>query len=66
MNITKDSKIGEIIQENPYVMPAFEKIGMYCIGCAMANEETLEQACYVHGVPVEELLEAINVELQRQ
>ena len=34
--------------------------GMHCLGCAMAHGETLEQACAVHGIDVDELAQKIN------
>ena len=34
--------------------------GMHCLGCPSAQAETLEEACMVHGIDVEELLEKLN------
>ncbi|MFR5683768.1 MAG: DUF1858 domain-containing protein, partial [Clostridia bacterium] len=34
--------------------------GMHCLGCPASQEETLEEACDVHGIDVEELLEKLN------
>lgn len=31
-----------------------------CCGCPSAQAETVEQAAYVHGINLEELLEALN------
>ena len=53
MRITKDTKISTIVQNAPEAMPMFQQIGMHCMGCAMASGETLEQACWVHGVDTE-------------
>jgi hybrid cluster-associated redox disulfide protein len=36
--------------------------GMHCLGCVIAQGETLEQAAQVHGIPADELLAAINKE----
>lgn len=50
MRITKDTKISTIVENAPEAMPMFRMIGMHCMGCAMARSETLEQACFVHGI----------------
>lgn len=50
MRITKDTKICTIVENAPEAMPMFQMIGMHCMGCALARSETLEQACFVHGI----------------
>ena len=35
-------------------------IGMHCLGCPASQGETVEQACKVHGVDVDELLAQVN------
>ena len=44
----------------PETAPVFMSIGMHCLGCPASRGETVEQACMVHGVDVDELLAAIN------
>lgn len=58
--ITKDTIIGEILDIAPETAPVFMSIGMHCLGCPASRGETVEQACMVHGVDVDELLAAIN------
>ena len=36
--------------------------GMHCIGCWVATDETLEEACQVHGIDVGDVLEELNKE----
>ena len=43
--------------------PYFLEMGMHCLGCPSARGESLEEACMVHGVDVNELLEKINKHL---
>ncbi len=50
MEITRETMIGEIVENCPEAMPVFQEIGMHCLGCALASGETVEQACAVHGV----------------
>ncbi len=56
LEITRDTVISEILEECPEAMPKFQELGMHCLGCALATAETLEQACAVHGVDVDEFI----------
>ena len=58
--VTKDSIIGDILDADFEVAPYFLEMGMHCLGCPSARGETLEQACEVHGVSVDELVEKLN------
>ena len=60
MTITKETIIGDILDAAPETAPLFLEIGMHCLGCPSSRGETVEQACMVHGVEVEELLAKIN------
>ena len=57
MTITKDTIIGDILNIAPETAPLFMNIGL---GCPASRGETVEQACMVHGVDVDELLAAVN------
>lgn len=59
MEITRDTLIGEIVTNCPEAMPAFQAIGMHCMGCAMASGETVEEACAVHGIDPDEFIEGL-------
>ena len=41
------------------------EFGMHCLGCPHAVMESLEDACAVHGMPVDRVLEAINLNTVR-
>ena len=58
--ITKDTIIGDILDIAPETAPVFFSIGMHCLGCPSSRGETVEEACMVHGVDVDSLLEQIN------
>lgn len=58
--ITKDTIIGDILDMDDTTAPYFLEMGMHCLGCPSARGETLEQACMVHGVAVEDLVKKIN------
>ena len=58
--ITKDTIIGDILDIDRTTAPYFLEMGMHCLGCPSSRGETLEQACMVHGVSVDELVEKLN------
>ena len=58
--ITKDTVIADILNVAPDAAPLFFEMGMHCLGCAMANGETVGEACQVHGVDEDEFLAKIN------
>lgn len=58
--ITKDTIIGDILDIAPEAAPIFMSIGMHCLGCPASRGETVEQACAVHGIPYQEVLDKLN------
>ena len=40
--------------------------GMHCLGCIMAHGESLEQACAVHGIDCDALVDTINQFLENK
>lgn len=61
MIVTKDTIIGDILDVNAEAAaPYFFEMGMHCLGCPSARGETVEQACAVHGVNADELVEKLN------
>ena len=60
MKIEKTTKIGELIEKAPEKADILLEAGMHCLGCPSAQAETLEEACMVHGIDVEELVAKLN------
>lgn len=58
--ITKDNTIGEILEMNPNAADILMDFGMGCLGCPSASMETLEQACFIHDIKLEEVLNKLN------
>lgn len=58
--IEKTTKIGSLLEQNPEKAEILLEAGMHCLGCMAAQEETLEEACAVHGIDVEELVAKLN------
>lgn len=61
--ITKDTIVGDILDIDETTVPIFLEIGMHCLGCPASRGETLEQACMVHGVDVDEIIEKLNAHI---
>ena len=62
MALTADSTIYDLLQAKPEAAQVFFKFGMGCVGCAIANGETIKQAAAAHGVPLGEMLSALGIE----
>ncbi len=60
MKFNKDTRIGEILETAPEKAEILLNVGMHCIGCPASQMETLEEACDVHGIDVEDVLEKLN------
>ncbi len=58
--VTKDTLIGDILDMDSSTSKYFLEMGMHCLGCPASRGETVEQACEVHGVDVDDLLGKIN------
>ena len=60
MLITKDMSIGDIVDQYPETVSVFISHGLGCIGCAIAQFETLEEGAMAHGIDVEVLVQDLN------
>ncbi len=58
--ITKDMLIGEILTISDKAPEVLMGIGMHCLGCPSSQMESLEDACMVHGVDVNEVIKLLN------
>ena len=65
VTITKDTVIGDILDIAPQTAPIFMSIGIHCLCCPASRGETVEEACYVHGIDVDKLVELVNEEANR-
>ena len=61
--VTKDMLIGEILDADRGTAEFFLNMGMHCLGCPSARGESLEMACAVHGVDVDQMVSDINAYL---
>ena len=51
---------GEILRKYPESAEIFIKNGMYCYGCPMAMQETLEEGIEAHGLNVKKIIDELN------
>ena len=58
--INKDMIIHDIIQIDTDIIPILLDAGMHCVGCPASQGETLEEAAMVHGMDIDQLMEAIE------
>lgn len=58
--ITKDMTIGEVVRMKENAPQILMSFGMGCIGCPSAQAETIEDAAKVHGLNLQDLLDALN------
>ena len=64
MKVTKQSIIGDVLDQNPATAQFFFEIGMHCLGCPSARGESIEDACAVHGTDADALVAKINAFLE--
>ena len=61
--VTKDTLIGEVLDMDMQTAAYFLEMGMHCLGCPASRGESVAEACEVHGVDVEEILEKLNAHI---
>lgn len=64
--VSKDSLIIEVLENAPQTAPFFNAIGMHCLTCVLATDETVEQACMAHGFDVDDFVTQVNAFLEQQ
>ncbi len=64
--INKKMSFDEIMQKEPEAKGIFLERGMHCIGCPMAQQESLEQGALAHGINPDELVEEVNKKLKKK
>ncbi|GLI39076.1 DUF1858 domain-containing protein [Geobacter hydrogenophilus] len=62
--ITKSMRIGDIIRTYPQSLKIFEKYGLDCYECQVADYEELEHGAGVHKTDLEKLLKELNELIQ--
>ena len=60
MVISKDMLIGQLVGMDELIPQMLMGAGMHCLGCPSAQGETLEEACFVHGIDCDDLVSKMN------
>jgi len=60
VKINKRTLIAELLMINPNVREVLTGFGLHCLGCPMSQMESIEDACAVHDLDVEIVLEKVN------
>ena len=60
MEIKEDTLICDLLEKAPEKADILLEAGMHCLSCPASQMETIAEACEVHGIDVEEILEKIN------
>lgn len=58
--VNEKTLIGEVVNTYPETVDILLGIGMHCLGCPASQAESIEDACAVHGIDSQEIIEAIN------
>jgi len=58
--VTRDMIIGDILKLDRGTAPILMSIGMHCLGCPSSSGESLEDACAIHGVDVDKIVDELN------
>ncbi len=58
--ITKGMTIAEALKLKPQIAAVLMSKGMHCLGCVIAQGETIEQAAEVHGLDADKLIKELN------
>ena len=60
MQVTKETLMGELLRADINTANILMAAGMHCVGCPSSQMESLEEACVVHGISCEQLVNALN------
>lgn len=62
--VTLDTIIADVLRMDRETAPFFLKIGMHCLGCPSSSGESIAEACAVHGVDPNKLVDELNAFLE--
>jgi len=62
--VTKDMIIADILSLDKGTAPILLNSGMHCLGCPSSSGESLEDACAIHGIDADKLIEDLNKYLE--
>ena len=66
MQVTKETLMGELLRYDIDTAQILMGAGMHCIGCPSSQMESLEEACMVHGINCDQLVNILNEYLTKK
>jgi hydroxylamine reductase len=63
--ITKDSVIADVVREHPEAIAVFLQYGLHCVGCSMAQYDTIASGARSHGVNPEYIVKDLNTHITK-
>lgn len=64
--VTKETIIMDVLMMDRSTASIFIKHGMHCLGCPSASGESIADACSVHGIDADKLIEDLNTYFDSQ
>ena len=64
MKLTKQTTMGEMLEYDMGIAYILMQCGMHCVGCPSSIGESLEEACAVHGLDADEVMDVIRDSLE--
>ena len=58
--VNGDILVGKLVAEHPETIETLISHGMHCLGCPSSQAESLKDACFVHGLDADKILEVVN------
>ena len=59
-NFKKEDITADVLEYHENAEEILTRFGFHCLYCPASQMETLEEACMVHDIDVNELLKALN------
>ncbi|MEK7487893.1 MAG: DUF1858 domain-containing protein [Patescibacteria group bacterium] len=64
--ITKDSIISDVVLAHPETIAIFLQYGLHCVGCSMAQFDTIASGARSHGVNPEYIVKDIHARIAKK
>ncbi len=61
--INKNTLVGEIVNQYPQTVDILMNAGMHCLGCPASQAESIADACTVHGIDAQPVIDALNAKI---
>ena len=64
--VNEDMIISDVLAMDNNTVGIFFEHGLHCLGCMYSTAESLKDACAVHGLDVQSLVDDLNSYLDKQ